>query len=514
MDELFSLLYAYRTIVGAALITVLLVIVIFHWWDEVKLFFKSMMYGLPLIGKTRRLSKDLAVRKDGWFAAERTLCDDFSGDIRRIAADPDMYDRAKSYLGKVQELGRNELGILMRLMLLAMVVVEALGFAYVLAGNTSPGASEKLEVQYAIGIAFLISIVLVFLTHHTGQELHKRSLISKVRTWSWHDRNENRRNLIGDMNKVSLEHDQVDDAEPAYLHILHRIDHNGKATPGFPIWTVITLIAIIGVATTATYIRYETYIKEKTSETIGASPTPNSIFSLGNLESNDLPDALTAPQDEALSKAKSEQESAQDAASLTTYGVLAAVFVLIQIMGIGIGYKTGFAGKESLAARRIIRNFPSRTSYEAWYERKRDAIARVAQKHLSNLQVRLTKNAAATGVDKAHREVLQHSADRTFIDHHEQAEIRAERSRLESEKRKAARTVEAKQDMPESLSNTTELTQTDTTDTPAAQETEEERSARILREVLAEKAAKEQEKQVETDEEMRARLRKENGLDA
>ena len=208
---------------------------------------------------------------------------------------------------------------------------------------THPLAPVKsLEVQYAVGIAFLISISLVFLTHHTGQELHKRSLINKARTW-WHaDPDKDRPNLIGNMNKVRLDHDELDDAKPAYLQILHRIDHNGKATPGFPIWTVITLIAIIGVATTATYIRYETYIKEKTSETIGASPTPNSIFSLGNLESNDLPDALTAPQDEALSKAKSEQESAQDAASLTTYGVLAAVFVLIQIIGIGIGYKKWF----------------------------------------------------------------------------------------------------------------------------------------------------------------------------
>tara|TARA_R110000796_G_scaffold63211_2_gene145941 strand:+ start:34628 stop:36121 length:1494 start_codon:yes stop_codon:yes gene_type:complete len=496
MDELYAFLLAYRAIIGAAVLTAIFVILVITWWDEVKLFFKSMLYSMPLIGKTRRLAKDMSVRKDGWFASERTLCDDFAGDIRRIAADPEMYDRSKSYLGKVQELGRNELGVFMRILLIAMVFVEALGFAYVLAGYTIPGASEQLQVQGSFFIAFLISCVLVFLTHQSGQELHKRGLIKKVRTWWMHDTDEDRANLLGRTNKVTLENDQVDDNDPAYMQILHRVDTNAHVTPGAPIWTMIAAIAIIGVAVGATYVRYETYQQEKTAETIGAAaPSNNSVFSLGDL-SDDLPNVLTQPQADADQQAENEQEGARDAANLTTYAILATLFILIQIMGIGIGYKTGFAGKESATARGIIRNFPSRTSYEAWYERKRDAIARVAQKHLSNLQVRLTANASANGVDKTHREVLMGSADRTFMDHHEQSENKAEVSRQNADKRKHSSVHAAKEE------------RTPTVSEPIA-ETREEMEARIRQELLNEKQAREE--KTETEEEMRERIRKEMG---
>lgn len=512
MDELYAFLLAYRAIIGAAVLTAIFVILVIAWWDEVKLFFKSFLYSLPLVGKTRRLANDISVRKDGWFASERTLCDDFAGDIRRIAADPEMYDRSKSYLGKVQELGRNELGILMRILLIAMVFVEALGFAYVLAGYTLPGASEQLQVQGSFFIAFLISCVLVFLTHQSGQELHKRGLITKIRTWWMHDTSEDRADLVGRSNKVTLENDQIDDGDPAYLQILHRVDTNAHVKPGAPMWTIIATIAIIGVAIGATYVRYETYQQEKTAETIGATPpSSNSLFSLEGLQSEGLPDVLSQPQAEAENQAQSEQEGARDAANLTTYAILAAVFILIQIMGIGIGYKTGFAGKESLTARRIIRNFPSRTSYEAWYERKRDAIARVAQRHLSNLQARLTENAASNGVDKTHREVLQHSADRTFFDHYEQSEVKAEQSRQNSEARKRERNAEDKQTAAASVKTLSEPVSPKPEGAPVEAESPEEMEARIRRELLAEKEAKA--KPVETEEEMRERMRKELGLD-
>jgi len=512
MDELYAFLLAYRAIIGAAVLTAIFVILVVAWWDEVKLFFKSFLYSLPLIGKTRRLARDISVRKDGWFASERTLCDDFAGDIRRIAADPEMYDRSKSYLGKVQELGRNELGILMRILLIAMVFVEALGFAYVLAGYTLPGASEQLQVQGSFFIAFLISCVLVFLTHQSGQELHKRGLITKIRTWWMHDTSPDRPDLVGRNNKVTLENDQVDDPDPAYLQILHRVDTNAHVKPGAPMWTIIATIAIIGVAIGATYVRYETYQQEKTAETIGATaPSSNSLFSLEGLQSGGLPDVLTQPQAEAENQAKSEQEGARDAANLTTYAILATVFILIQIMGIGIGYKTGFAGKESLTARRIIRNFPSRTSYEAWYERKRDAIARVAQKHLSNLQVRLTENAAGSGLDKTHREILQHSADRTFFDHYEQSELKAEQSRQNNEARKRSRNAETSQIIPASIETPSEPASPKAEEAPVQAETPEEMEARIRRELLAEKETRA--KPVETEEEMRERMRKELGLD-
>ncbi|OSQ40651.1 hypothetical protein [Thalassospira mesophila] len=526
LDEIYAFVMAYRELVSIVVLTILLVILLLNWWDEVKLFAKSTFYSMPLIGKTRRLSKDLNVRRDGWFASERTLCEDFAGDIRKIAADPDMYDKAKSYLGKVQELGRTELGIAMRLLLIAMVFIEALGFAYVLSGYTLPGASEKLQVQGAFGIAFLISCVLVFFTHQAGHELHKRGLIGKIRTWWNHDSNPDRPNLMGRTNKTTLENDDLDDHDPAYLQILHRLDTNATVTKGTPIWTIVAVIAIIGVACTATYVRYETYKQEKTAETTGA-PAPDNSFSLGDLMSNDdaLPDLLAQPQQSADAKASKEREGARDAANLSTYAILAALFILIQIMGIGIGFKTGFAGKESSEARRIIGKFSSRAGYESWFERKRDAIARIAQKHLTNLQSRLTDHAATTGVDKAHRDILQYSADRNFMEHYYQSEDKSYRARqaseavtrnMEMQHRDAAVAASAAASGPAPAPVATPEPEALSQPAETTEQMEQRLRAKIKQEIAEKKAREEAEKQAkpaESEEEMYARMRREEGLE-
>jgi hypothetical protein len=526
LDEIYAFVLAYRELISIVVLTIVLVVLLLNWWDEVKLFVKSTFYSMPFIGKTRRLSKDLNIRRDGWFASERTLCEDFAGDIRKIAADPDMYDKAKSYLGKVQELGRNELGIGMRLLLIAMVFIEALGFAYVLSGYTLPGASEKLQVQGAFGIAFLISCVLVFFTHQAGHELHKRGLIGKVRTWWNHDSNPDRPNLMGRTNKTTLENDHLDDDDPAYLQILHRLDTNATVTKGTPIWTIVAVIAIIGVACTATYVRYETYKQEKTAETTGAPATDNT-FSLGDLMSNDdaLPDLLAQPQQNADQKASQEREGARDAANLSTYAILAALFILIQIMGIGIGFKTGFAGKESSEARRIIGKFSSRVAYESWFERKRDAIARIAQKHLTNLQSRLTEHAAATGVDKTHRDILQFSADRHFMEHYYQSEDKSYHARqaheavtrnTHAQSREAAATSTAPVAPSEPATSAPVENATPVAPMETAEQMEQRLRAKIKQEMAEKKAREEAEKKakpVETEEEMYARLLREEGTE-
>ena len=121
MDSIIDFLDAYRAIIGAVVVTLLATVIIIKWWDEVKLFWKSVGYGLPLIGKVSRLSKDTARDSSGWFQSEKALCHSFYSDIKKIAADPQMFDRATSYLGKVQERGRNELSLFMWVVIVALV---------------------------------------------------------------------------------------------------------------------------------------------------------------------------------------------------------------------------------------------------------------------------------------------------------------------------------------------------------------------------------------------------------
>lgn len=513
MDSIIDFLDAYRAIIGAVVVTLLATVIIIKWWDEVKLFWKSVGYGLPLIGKVSRLSKDTARDSSGWFQSEKALCHSFYSDIKKIAADPQMFDRATSYLGKVQERGRNELSLFMWVVIVALVFVEALGFAYVLSGYTLPGASEKMQVQGAFGIAFLISCVLVWLTHSAGSEFHKRGLIKKARIWWQHDQSPERPNLIGARNDVSLENDHFDDGMPSYLQIVHRLDTNARVTPGFPIWSTIAFAAIAFVAIGATVVRYETYKQERVAEsTLGSVSTSEGGFSLENLMGNsELPSAITEPQAEADKAAEDESAGSRDTANFTTYAILAVLFVLIQVMGIGIGYRTGFAGRESKKARGIIQDFNSRAEYETWYERKRDAIARIAQKHLSALQSKLAQYAQEMSIDREDRNILHSAADRTFLVHYENQLKEEERLRRTSEaitserKRTVTPTASAVDAMATNENIRAKAEHPDTrTETPGEME------ARLRAELMAEATRAAEPK--ETEEQMRERLRREMGI--
>ncbi len=514
MDELYTFLLAYRAIIGAAVLTAILAICIVNWWDEVKLFFKSATYGLPIIGKTRRLAKDTTPDQDGWFTAERILCDDFSGDIRRIAEDPEMYDKSKSYLQKVDELGRNELGLFMRLLLLTLMAIEALGLGYILASYMIANASAADNLLYGFGFAVAVSILLVLLTHFTGSELHKRGLIKKIRTLSEHDKDPDARPLTKTSNHVSLDND-ADDDEADYHQMKNRLQTNANVTPGTPWVTIITTLLIIVIAIVATVVRYQTYQQEKIAETTGLTVTESMpTFSLDSLmgdSESSLPEVLQQPQNEADSKAVDERTQARDTGSITTYIFLAIVFVVIQCLGITIGYKTGFAGKESKAARRTLGNFKSRYEYETWYERKRDAIARIAQKHLSHLQKLLASQVSKTSVDQRHREMIQTASSRTFIERFETTE--AARQKAKTAKKIQPVMSESTQKQV-SKSDTEPKTEATDDNTPAAskRETQEERIQRLKEQaaktVEAEEAAKATVELAnqETDEELLARF--------
>ncbi len=118
----------------------------------------------------------------------------------------------------------------MWIVVFALVILEALGFAYVLAGFTIPGASESLQQYGAFGIALIISIILVGFTHWTGHEVYKNSILKKIRTYYSNDRREEKKNLEPD-SKVKLENNNIDDEEKNYLQLLNRVSTNATVTP-------------------------------------------------------------------------------------------------------------------------------------------------------------------------------------------------------------------------------------------------------------------------------------------
>ena len=322
MDAIFSMLNEYRIIVGLVLTLVVTAVIISLWWDKVSFWWLNVWYSMPLIGKESALTRDYEsktkIAGTDWLAAEATLCSDFASHYEKVDKDEEMFNKSQDYLAKATENGRNNLHFLGWLLIAALVFVESIGFSYVLSGFTIPGASESLQQKGALGIAFIISVLLVGLTHFTGHELHANSLVAKVRTW-W--RNDKSTKLQPD-TRVTLDTTYYDnDAEP-YQKLLNRINTNASAKPRYII-TTITAIAIIVIAILATYVRGQVLEKMHIDEVALISSESRAADPF----SQNLPAELVTEQKQAVDKAAEDSWERERKGGWGTFIFLAFLFI-------------------------------------------------------------------------------------------------------------------------------------------------------------------------------------------
>lgn len=352
----------------AILISMVSTVLFISYWDKVKWFAMNFWYGFPLIGKTARLARDDTrdTSNPGWFKSERALCSDYKQYIG--VKSEEEFNRYNSYLERAGDIGRKPLPGIMWLLIIAMVIVEALGFSYVLAGFTIPGASAAMQSYGAIGIAFLLSVVLVFLTHHTGSELYVNGKVEEARG-EWKDAG--KRGPLTEKGVVSLANNHEDDEKPHYTQMAHRVGKKTKITI-----SILTAIFVIAVATGATYVRGVVMEKQLTEEVSGAQTNYYGI-----------PDELANVATEAEQQALQETTELDKKGGWTTFIILATIFVFLQILGVILGFKYGFAGKQSKEAyvglgRGRFSTYNDVTQFV-------DEISDKAQSKLENLQQRM-----------------------------------------------------------------------------------------------------------------------------
>ena len=409
MDSFLQVLSEYRLIVAGITGLFILAAIMAKNWDAIRFWWFNFKYGLPLIGTLSRLSKDYeTVDKTGWRHSEKTLCADYLEHYSRFAnKNADFYDKCKAYLGKVDERDRGPFPFYMWLLVIALVFVEAMGFSYVLAGWTIPGASENMQQQGAVGIAFLISVILVGFTHWAGVELYKNSLVEKVRTWWLKDASSAKPStLIPDNHRVSLEHNHIDDEQPNYIQMLNRIKTNATVTKVWAI-TIITVLIIVIVAAGATYVRGQVLEKQLTLEVSGQT---ENFYS-------DAPPILAETQKAADNKAKEDARGAERKGGWGTFIVLAFIFVFLQLIGILFGYKWGFGGKESSQAWKDSHEFPTREAFVAFFNRKKRDIEKVAQGRLTTLQQKLQQSAMGRGISIADTSSYSNKSFLDYVEH-------------------------------------------------------------------------------------------------
>jgi len=420
---------------------ILLAFFITHW-HEVKFWWLNFTYNFPLLGKISRLSENIEGFDENhkWFYSEEILCRDYYNFYEKVNKDSESFDEAKAYLHSAGELGRKPTPTFIWIMIFALVIVEAFGFAYVLAGFTIPGASEATQQKGAVGVAAMLAILLVWLTHMTGQELHKNTLIKKIRRWYKNDNagGTNWRDLKPDEKLITIDNTFEDEKSPNYIRILNRLDVNDKVKTSY-LKTILTLIFVFSVAIGATYIRHQVLTQEIASSHQNAvnifnddtSPFQNAdknkdgdIDNLfGDSETDDIKGDLSSLfGDEENKKAKASikttTESIEDITNRrggdATFLILGLMFIFIQILGIFFGMRYDFAGRESKEAYACLRGFSTKKSFLAYYEKEKTSIARIAQRQLQKLQNKMNIVNDSSGTDAETTAILRNNKDRTF----------------------------------------------------------------------------------------------------
>lgn len=410
-------------------------------WTKVIWWWHNTWYSFPLIGKISSLSTDTNNDSSDstWFKAEKTLCRDYNKFIR--LQDEHDFNEKVTYLTKAGDNGRKEMPGLIWILTIGLVIVEALGFAYILAGYTLPGASENMQQMGAYGIAFLISVILVAFTHFSGNELHKSGKIQYARQ-EWIENGRIGKTTTG---TVPLAHHQSsDDGHPGYVQLMNRVGTRASYYA-----SIFTVIFVIIVAVGATYVRGQVLEKQLHQLVVGqrGSSAEQSVLASDGLDMSftraalgiQLPAADVAENRRASDKALADDVSIDRAGGWGTFIVLAFIFIFLQVLGVFFGFRWGFAGKDSEAAYRAI-GAGRYSSYADVREHYKD-IAGTAQSKLENLQQKLMNRNSMSGNDGLH-------TTKTFYDF-----INAERVRETDDRAKEMRNATQREAMEKAQSS-------------------------------------------------------------
>jgi hypothetical protein len=377
--------------------TMLALAVVSILWKKLNWWAHNTWFSFPLLGRISSLSRD--PKRDSldpsWFHAEKNLCSAYKKFIR-IQDEHDFHEKV-TYLTRAGDNGRKNTPALIWLLTVALVFVEAMGFSYVLAGYTIPGASENTQQMGAIGIAFLISAILVALTHFSGHELYKSGKIKNA---------EQQRNFSGhrgDVRTVALaDRQSTDNGQPSFMQLMNRVGIDQTY-----IVSIVTAVFVCVVAIGATYVRGQVLEKQihqqVTGQGAGADISAKLSRDTLDMSVKSSKPGIQLPVADAAQNRQADEKAAADDANIERHGgwgtfiVLAFIFVFLQILGVLFGFRWGFAGGDSQAAFHSIGS--GRYSSYADVRQHYKDIADTAQSKLVDLQQRLMKKHSQIGTE-------------------------------------------------------------------------------------------------------------------
>lgn len=402
MSEFLS---AYGTVIGVITGLFVIALTMFSPYGErVRFWWMDFWYTFPWIGKIKRLSKDPTRSADGrWMNAERHLCGDYNKYIHFIG-EP-VFRNHIEFLRRANDLGRSPTPLWAIILLGVLVIAEGLGFSYLLGGMIATDGSANVRSLLMYAIVTVICIITVAVTHAAGHQYYRTSLL-RACFKRFKESGGHGRFFSG---KVVLSDEQTkDDGEPDHTQCANRVCENPADQGSYGI-IIVAAIFIAAIAIGSTWMRWENLRKDMIEQTAAvqqkeaASGNP---FAAGGAVA--LPDEVTAPQKAADSKAQEEAAAATKSGSLAGFLMLAFIFIVTQLVGIGVGFKYGFASKHSREAFKETRGFQTYDAYLAHYQHYID----LATARLHQLQQQMEEDAhQKLNLSKTFRDFIVENAE-------------------------------------------------------------------------------------------------------
>lgn len=370
--------------------------------QRVRFWVRDFWVTFPFLGDITRLAKDNTRGNPGWMNAEEKLCAIYKPYI--VLLNESKFNERIEYMRKAADLGRTPTPAWVWILLVVLVIAEGLGFSYLLGSWMAREGSANTHTLLMFAIVLVLCVILVALTHTAGHQYYRTSLLRAC-----FKRYKDVAGKEYTSQQLALKDKQsIDDHQPDYIQTANRVAKHSHDKGSYAAG-IIAVIAIAFIAITSTVMRWQNLegelIRETTQQTQASTGNP-----FGNLP---LPTEISAPQKKADEKAGSEASNATEKEGLTAFAMLAFIFVITQIVGMGAGYKYGFVGRETLEAFKATGGFSTYDAYWARFEPIMDLI----NARLKDLQQRMEEH--------SHQKLSLSKTFRDYLVEHQESSHRA-----------------------------------------------------------------------------------------
>jgi hypothetical protein len=317
------------------LLLFLLIALIVYARHESSFALTDLSYTFPLIGKLRQYSRDYSESSDeGWLNVENTLCRDYAKHMSAMSQR--QFDNNIVYLKKTYDHGRRPMPWWALTILGLLVVLESLGFSFMLSTLMVTEGTENQHNLLTLAIVLVLASILVWVTHAAGHQLYRTSLLrSCFREYQTY------KDKAFSSQTISLDDNQwLDQKQRPHVQCANRVITK-PGDRGTYWWVVLALFLISAIAVGSTKLRIDT---------LHSAPADSGAFisDIFNIDG----DQEAAPPPTPAAVADPAAVNAREQAALTGFAMLAVIFVVTQFVGMSLGYWYGFASKQGKDAFR------------------------------------------------------------------------------------------------------------------------------------------------------------------